>query len=40
VTSSQSGLPCGVYYLVSDHIGKVVLSLNSSEQITGIYDYD
>ena len=33
-------LPCGTYFVVTDHIGKPVVSLNPSMQIAGLYDYD
>ncbi|MHB1846507.1 MAG: RHS repeat-associated core domain-containing protein, partial [Deltaproteobacteria bacterium] len=33
-------LPCGTYFVVTDHIGKPVASLNPSNQIAGLYDYD
>jgi RHS repeat-associated protein len=40
-TCSRLGdnVPCGTYFIVTDHIGKPVMSLNGSRQIVGIYDY-
>ncbi|MHB1843689.1 MAG: RHS repeat-associated core domain-containing protein [Deltaproteobacteria bacterium] len=41
-TCSRQGdnLPCGTYFVVTDHIGKPVIALNPSSQIAGLYDYD
>lgn len=32
--------PCGVYFLVTDYLGKPVLALDSYRRITGVADYD
>ena len=41
-TCSRMGdnLPCGIYFVVTDHIGKPVMALNPSMQVAGLYDYD
>ncbi len=33
-------LPCGIYFVVTDHLGKPTIALNDSRQIVGVYDYD
>ncbi len=33
-------LPCGLYPVVTDHIGKPVIALNPAGEIAGLYDYD
>lgn len=33
-------VPCGIYFIVTDHIGKPVITLNRSGLLTGVYDYD
>ncbi len=34
------GVSCGIYAIVTDHIGKPVLSLDSAGRITGVGEYD
>ncbi len=33
-------LPCGTYFVITDHLARPVIALNPSRQVAGLYDYD
>lgn len=32
--------PCGLYYIVTDSIGKPVLTMDANRRVSGVADYD